>query len=940
MKLLLSFILFCIMMPLIAQEKFTWEGKEYLMYPTQSSRPYKFKKKHTYFAEVGSQEYSNAEILPNFNPLPNGKYVMLYKAKNTKRKASEPACFFNLKNNLPEGFVYWLRPSKDTLATLNYQKGVKNGISIKYSTDGNPLYIRSYKNGLLHGSSTLYYWNSSKLRSEKIFRDNIRLPGMKYFDYKGVLYEEETVMDSMIITSHYFDTILKQRNYKSTENEWISNTQFYDNGQLKDSTYPSIHSYYYNSRELDDLFNQIVHLFKDANNFYYDNIRSDIYHNNGQKFGAIHLNYKSEYGSDFASGLVANGLYFDTLYNKDGSIHFILNEVSVSDSVRSLHFEKEVKIKKKTESYELDFINGVNVTSLKEIRNIKGNLELSEFNRHINYIDTLLNDTVLLSSKKIEGSYYKTFWVKDSVSRYFEGLNKYTNGQPKESIKGWLSDYTDVPFHIPIFHEIYTEKGLSIKKDSLNRISIGGIYLNGFYRLKYSDASLHINNKSWLNNSERYSNKSLIFPSRYGYKQKHSDGINIPISGYFKDGFQDSIWRYQYFQSKDKYYITFKEGLKNGSVKKRINQQDYDAYNYLLPIEQFHDKEYNIYDKKNKKAYSVLSSINNNRYKDATLSYILTPFGDTVYTSIYNRGTQIVKHYNQKGLISKVTTSNNIIENLDYRDSIVISSQTYSIPVNSYVGQFYKLDQENKVQLNFDFDKGIKIPSSYNSAFIIIEGKRSNIIPWSKYYYKGSLKYEGYQHSYKYESASSYFLQNTIYFPNESVHIKFFMDTVLNPKAWLIEYYETGQIKAEANQFNIESEQDCDNNTKLKFDYLPSNYWNREGKQTLTNGTGYVFFKDEGTPVYEGEMKDSLQVGIWKHYDGNGNLTELGNYINGEKDGVWYSGDLTHIHFLEECLDTDHPKYEERKAYLENQVNITTEIYKNGELIQAVRQSN
>lgn len=954
-------------MPSVAQETCNYNGKIYFVYPNQEV------KTRGNSLDYNSTSYMKdrmlgikTEILPNFNNLKDGAYVILYK---NKRDKIHPACFFSLENNLPEGKATWVRHCKDTIEIQNYSNGLKHGEETVYSDKGNLFIKAKYKTGLLHGEYKSYFWNSDQLQLTGKFENNLKQPGSKFYDKYGNLSSEEILKDSIVTTTRYLINELKSKDYHDINGTWISTAYYYEDGNISDSTYPARRAFYYPqySEKTDLFWEQLEQMPKLFRVHYMDNVHS-LFYPNGQPITTLwYGNATNSYEKKAQIEDYSDGFYFDTIFNEDGSVKDILDERNFNDSAEFLLHHSYYYEKRKLHIVDYEFNNGI-LHSLKEvILNRKGDTThlYSSINEKLLRIEA--NDTILVLENKIGKNYYREFKFleDDSIITRFEAQTKYSNGRIKENIKGSF-DYRYerlIKLPIPSQYDIYTKDGLQITKDSIGRIAIGKEFLNGFYKFKINEEIHSFQETEWLTSKEKISLKNLKPAGAWGYPSSLvPQSWGEPLSGYFVNGIQDSIWKIKDKKHHLKYNVLYKEGLLNGTI---VDRSEYSAYFNKLQYSSLYNHYFTIEPITNTieidnalktlthnliyendiliEVYTYLKNDNLISYinlKDSTqVSYTISPSQDTLSKQIKRQDTYYLYSYNANGISSKRTIKNDTIHYESFNgDLVTFDMQTKN---NIPYGISTVTDEISQTQIIREHNKSIPTPTYYQiSSGEMAISFSSNEVPHSTFFSNGKIIFEGYSNNDNYIYSRIFYLKNSLFFPDETLQIEFFVDTVSDPKNWLKEYYSNGQIKAEANQFNIESEHDCDNNTKLKFDYLPSNYWNREGKQTLTNGTGYVFFKDEGTPVYEGEMKDSLQVGIWKHYDGNGNLTEFGKYVDGEKDGVWYSGDLTHIHFLEECLDTDHPKYEERKAYLENQVNITTEIYKNGELIQAVRQSN
>ncbi len=94
-------------------------------------------------------------------------------------------------------------------------------------------------------------------------------------------------------------------------------------------------------------------------------------------------------------------------------------------------------------------------------------------------------------------------------------------------------------------------------------------------------------------------------------------------------------------------------------------------------------------------------------------------------------------------------------------------------------------------------------------------------------------------------------------------------------------------------------------------------------------------YYESGVIQSQGENKNGLPTGIWKYYNDNGSLREIGRYENGKREGRWLAGDLSKVAYLGDiCLDLDKPENVAYQKLLENQLKIEEVYFKNGVEIQ------
>ncbi|MBI1306887.1 MAG: hypothetical protein GC181_09790 [Bacteroidetes bacterium] len=145
-----------------------------------------------------------------------------------------------------------------------------------------------------------------------------------------------------------------------------------------------------------------------------------------------------------------------------------------------------------------------------------------------------------------------------------------------------------------------------------------------------------------------------------------------------------------------------------------------------------------------------------------------------------------------------------------------------------------------------------------------------------------------------------------------------------------------GYITSQFTQFR------CDQEMEVSFENLfYLNMWDENGKELLVNNSGAIYeFHNNGERRLEGNIKDGKRVGLWKFYDPEGRLENIGTYKNGKADGLWVSGDLEAVpHFYDRCLKGELQPYSlpdaEAQGYITEPVKISEYMYKDGEYISS-----
>jgi len=111
-------------------------------------------------------------------------------------------------------------------------------------------------------------------------------------------------------------------------------------------------------------------------------------------------------------------------------------------------------------------------------------------------------------------------------------------------------------------------------------------------------------------------------------------------------------------------------------------------------------------------------------------------------------------------------------------------------------------------------------------------------------------------------------------------------------------------------------------------------FWEKDTTQHRINGYTKNYY-DNGSIQNEGMVKNGLPVGIWKMYDVDGRLSQVGTYNNGKREGRWLSGDLGDVKNMSEiCLNPNLQNLDEILKYQENLLDISVVYYQNGKEIR------
>ena len=150
-------------------------------------------------------------------------------------------------------------------------------------------------------------------------------------------------------------------------------------------------------------------------------------------------------------------------------------------------------------------------------------------------------------------------------------------------------------------------------------------------------------------------------------------------------------------------------------------------------------------------------------------------------------------------------------------------------------------------------------------------------------------------------------------------------------------YYTTGVKRCDGYLKDLNLSYDCfTKQDKADLDFYALNFFDINGKQILKNGNGYyIKYESNGLRVSSGKLVDCDEDSLWRYYTPEQKLTEIGNYVDAEKEGVWYEGSLEGINFEDgACFDMANPN--ELKAFETSRKRLAIKrlIYKDGNLIQ------
>jgi antitoxin component YwqK of YwqJK toxin-antitoxin module len=152
-------------------------------------------------------------------------------------------------------------------------------------------------------------------------------------------------------------------------------------------------------------------------------------------------------------------------------------------------------------------------------------------------------------------------------------------------------------------------------------------------------------------------------------------------------------------------------------------------------------------------------------------------------------------------------------------------------------------------------------------------------------------------------------------------------------------YYPNGKFMMDGYVLDENFKYECVQDEDIAYqDIFYISFVDEQGKKVFSNYTGPVKdFHINGNKREEGMITNTRRTGIWKQYESNGNLAAIGAYREGLKDGLWITGDLSGIGFVDnECLESVIDFNKIRGNLDTSNLNFEETYYENGIVIKQV----
>lgn len=237
-------------------------------------------------------------------------------------------------------------------------------------------------------------------------------------------------------------------------------------------------------------------------------------------------------------------------------------------------------------------------------------------------------------------------------------------------------------------------------------------------------------------------------------------------------------------------------------------------------------------------------------------------------------------------------------------NSILYSYDLYSGYDEPYLGRSSLVEKE---EVKYHLTK--YFPNDSISRMGKMDGEKK-IGLWKFFDYEGQLLY-----TVNYYDTIIH-LNDSIRFKSKGIYYKYDQKGELEHKSYLIERIQ---------------KYDCSHTDHYEVKQYYT-IWEKNPQVGRMNGYTKNYY-DTGTLQSEGEMKNGLPTGIWKVYDPNGKLFEVGEYVQGKRNGRWMKGDLSKSKYLGDiCLNPNLPDIDKKIESMEKQLDINIRNFKLGEV--------
>jgi antitoxin component YwqK of YwqJK toxin-antitoxin module len=852
------------------------------------------------------------------------------------------------------GKRYTLNDLIDSIGYLYQYEGIVE----HYYKNGQLQYRFEVKDGALVKEEPVY-WDNGTIANEVVFVADSNQYVQRFYDYNGFKYYESwhDSKGNILRESQDNDHDFVEINHKKYERNTGKPTVVYSEAkELLSETVPEC------ILLIEELFKVDSSVAKQV--YFYPQTRTLLAFERNLSGDTV-VREEVIFSEDY---LNVNAL--KTIRFKNLELHTIENGIldeywknSISDTLKleKLAFFWEYKYRRESD-HEI-WVNGKPFTGNFKLTDQRGNFGVKANDQSIQV--TLPNKPADLKLYKAAvKKYIKSGKGSDILQGYISEFNN--SGMLSHAVVGlfthlhdiFLATFDSQPYGL--FYSTYDDDipvvaGVPSRGRAESKISsVEGKYLNGKTEgiWTYKDQFGKIRSTIGYKNGEAHGENldySIAYPK---IKPKKDSEYNYE--------YEDPLSPFEEYPQKKTYYPETKCAFKNGALEGPMVQLNWkgDTLSYVAYKD---GAKEGVEFKRNKLFYS--QSYYQNGFMDGNVkTYFTYPGRDSIlifdlgFKNGMLQGQSIAYHANGKPAKKGFFLNGEPIDDYEAYDTLGFRYQYVKFQYNQPVEE--KIWEENELSIRYEFDWRDSI--SFNFADItesssieqlIYQAGYSDYGLYEPYYGRPSLvnksgidynitKYypndtiartgtisKGVKTGcWKYFNYFGKKLMEVEYFDtiihiNDSIRFKskgilYYLDEYDNPlsKNWIIEKFE---------------KYDCAH-TDHNEERMLYCFWEKDTTQHRRNGYVKNYY-DNGSIQNEGWVKDGLPTGVWKIYDVNGNLNQVGEYIQGKRNGRWLKGDLGSIKNMSDiCLNPNLENLDAILSYQEKLLDVSVITYQMG----------
>ncbi|MES2761761.1 MAG: hypothetical protein V4677_06125 [Bacteroidota bacterium] len=952
--------------------KYIYKGKEYNVYPFRIDDSEDILLVGYKIPDGDYVAFANYNFKEKFSLKKKKKHVLtdtaivkgIFTIKNNQTQG--PAVFYNYEVNdkgkqshLPEEEIkgnflngqksgVWSTADAGKPATefITYKNGIKEGYRTRCGPTGKIYFKEKYCDG--DACDTIFYYSNGKVYREYDVSS-------RYFSNRLTSCYDKGV-DLLSLRQNKANTF-----YREYRNDTLTIDLKYKDGEVQ--PYDSIGiSYYYKGintikyvtiKSINDHQKVMTYSYNRSHNPVYD----QFFYEDGFLYRTRHRDYLKKYGKKplFRKRKV---IKVDTIYNDS---YFLNPNKIIDSSIVPVLVSEYIPYKTKTEIYYIPKYK----FAFEKDNNSPYFSRYKEDNLTFNRIDTI-NKKIYMNGRNY-GS--RTHYEKKTevvfINDKVEAANRFkTRPYTKNSyiinkeIPGFYGRYDTHNRHVD---ELTTDnfvwfptKETYYKNDTA---------LNGMYY--FSDVAKH---KNWPKDVKHTGYTGLtddLCLGRLVAGKKEGDWAELDYTTYPKKTPADLKAYFFSHPKKVSSYneLTYKNGMRDGRYThyQMYDPKDNDSYSkdpivlfkeieshYTRDTLDGHYAEY-FYNGKLMIDFNLVMGAPDGEYKEYDIE------GNPAATMYFDKGKLHGKYiaYENGRIYCYANFKNNLLcDSLIYYFPNHLPSEKVFARNDTVLRKIKYFDNgKAKEEMLFSHRSTYKIGEELMTSESFIETINSSQYPelqnvqgrFKNYYETGQLLSEGnikdgaLNGNWKFYSINGVlihevnFCDTIIILPNNA-------DTV-EVSGFYTGYYNNSKKRCEGYIQELELSYDCfTKQDKADLDFLALDFYDINGKQTLKNGSGYFIKYDaNGLRVAAGKLINCKEDSLWRYYTPEQKLDRIGNYVNFEKDGVWYDGDLEGINFEDgACFDMNNK--DEVKAFNMKrlELSIRKTIYRNGDVIDRV----